>query len=154
MRKTLAIAMAVLMVSPVSWAQVQSHSRPQNPNEPADGERSQPTAALQVQVMQPVSLEGGVDAASYVVGPGDQFHLVLWGLQELQQDIEVTAEGRLFVPRAGVFEAAGKTLSHLRAGVEAKLHALYPGLQSSLTLSRPRTFLVHVTGAVQHPGTY
>ena len=47
----------------------------------------------------------------------------------MQQEVEVTAEGRLFVPRAGVFEAGGKTLSEVRGAVEAKLHALYPGLQ-------------------------
>jgi protein involved in polysaccharide export with SLBB domain len=58
------------------------------------------------------------------------------------------------VPRAGVFEAGGQTLSQLRARVEAKLHAIYPGLDSSLTLTKPRTFAVHVTGAVARPGTY
>ncbi|MDB4965218.1 MAG: polysaccharide export protein [Myxococcales bacterium] len=100
------------------------------------------------------ALEGDVRATSYVVGPGDKLHIVMWGLHELQQEIEVTAEGRLFVPRAGVFDAGGQTLSQLRARVEAKLHTLYPGLGSSLTLTRPRTFAVHVTGAVARPGTY
>ncbi len=102
----------------------------------------------------PSALEGGVRATSYVVGPGDRLRIVLWGLQELQQEIEVTAEGRLFVPRAGVFEAGGQTLSQLRGLVEKRLRSIYPGLDSSLTLTRPRTFLVHVTGAVVRPGTY
>jgi protein involved in polysaccharide export with SLBB domain len=99
-------------------------------------------------------LEGGVAAKSYVVGPGDRLHLELWGLTELSQNLEVTADGRLFVPRAGVFSAAGQTLQALRDAVEARLRKLYPRLETSLTLIRPRTFLVHVTGAVVRPGTY
>ncbi|HEY2743919.1 MAG TPA: SLBB domain-containing protein [Polyangia bacterium] len=102
----------------------------------------------------PSTLEGDVRASSYVVGPGDRMRIVLWGLHELEQEIEVTAEGRLFVPRAGMFEAGGQTLSQLRGRVEARLRSIYPGLGSSLTLTRPRTFLVHVTGAVVRPGTY
>ena len=100
------------------------------------------------------ALEGSIDATRYIVGPGDRLRVELWGLQETQAELEVTAEGSLVVPRAGVFEAAGQTLASLRAAVEKRLHALYPRLVSSLTLSRPRTFAVHVTGAVARPGTY
>ena len=119
----------------------------------ADG-RDKSEASAPPQAPDPNALEGDVHASSYVIGPGDQMRIVLWGLHELQQEIQVTAEGRLFVPRAGVFDAGGQTLSQLRTSVESRLRSIYPGLQSSLTLTRPRTFLVHVTGAVVRPGTY
>lgn len=134
-----------LVATTVSSAQAQTAQR--DGDKPDEARASEP-------LIDPSTLEGGVHAASYVVGPGDRLKLVLWGLQQLQQEIEVTAEGRLFVPRAGVFDAGGKSLAQLRSAVEGRLHALYPGLQSALTLSRPRTFLVHVTGAVARPGTY
>jgi protein involved in polysaccharide export with SLBB domain len=104
--------------------------------------------------LEPTALEGGVAAQSYIVGPGDRLHIEMWGLYELTQNLDVTADGRLFVPRAGVFPAAGQTLQALRNAVETRLHKLYPRLETALTLIRPRTFLVHVTGAVQRPGTY
>jgi protein involved in polysaccharide export with SLBB domain len=103
---------------------------------------------------EPAILEGAVDAGRYVVGPGDRLRLELWGLQDLRQEIEVAADGRLFVPRAGVFDAGGTTLEALRTAVGKRLHALYPRLQSSLTLVQPRDFVVHVTGAVARPGSY
>lgn len=99
-------------------------------------------------------LEGDIDGARYVLGPGDRLRLELWGLQELTQEIEVTADGKLVVPRAGMFDAGGTTLDALRAAVGKRLHALYPRLESSLTLVAPRTFMVHVTGAVARPGSY
>lgn len=99
-------------------------------------------------------LEGNVDGGRYVVGPGDRLRIEMWGLQDLRQEIEVTADGRLFVPRAGLFDAGGQTLEVLRTAVEKRVRALYPRLEASLTLVQPRTFLVHVTGAVARPGSY
>jgi protein involved in polysaccharide export with SLBB domain len=128
-----------------SLAIAQPH--PANPPAP----ELEPAAPLPPEV---TPLEGGVAAKSYIVGPGDRLHIEMWGLTELTQNLEVTADGRLFVPRAGVFPAAGQTLEALRNAVEARLHKLYPRLETSLTLIRPRTFLVHVTGAVVRPGTY
>jgi polysaccharide export outer membrane protein len=101
-----------------------------------------------------LAAEGDLPATSYVVGPGDRLRVQLWGLQELTEDLDVNFEGRLFVPRVGVFEAGGETLAGLRRTVEKRLHELYPREQASLTLIKPRTFLVHVTGAVARPGTY
>jgi protein involved in polysaccharide export with SLBB domain len=102
----------------------------------------------------PAMLEGKVDDGRYVVGPGDRLRVEVWGLHELVQEMEVTADGRLVVPRAGLFDAAGATLATLRAKVEQRLHALYPKLESSLTLASPRSFVVHVTGQVAKPGSY
>src|ERR671936_2805960 len=92
----------------------------------------------------PLSLSGAVDAATYVVGPGDKLVIALWGLQEESREIEVNAEGRLLVPRVGVFAASGRTLAALREEVVRRLKAVYPRLNTSLTLSQPRTFLVYV----------
>jgi protein involved in polysaccharide export with SLBB domain len=138
MRDPTAKLVVLLLCGAQAWA-----DPPPVPPEPpviSDGERA--------------ALEGDVIASDYQVGPGDKLRIELWGLQELTQDLEVNAEGRLFVPRAGVFEAAGQTLAGLRTAVEKRLHDLYPRERASLTLIKPRTFLVHVTGAVARPGTY
>jgi protein involved in polysaccharide export with SLBB domain len=113
-----------------------------------------PPVRVDLTAPDPAALEGDVSAATYRVGPGDRLRVELWGLQEMTNEVEVNAEGRLFVPRAGLFEAAGQTLSTLRRTVETELHKLYPRERASLTLVKPRTFLVHVTGAVVLPGTY
>lgn len=100
------------------------------------------------------ALEGAVDAATYIVGPGDRLLVELWGLHELSSEVEVTAEGRVFVPRVGVFAAGGEKLSVLRTSISDRLRAIYPNLHANVTLARPRTFLVNVVGAVVRPGSY
>jgi protein involved in polysaccharide export with SLBB domain len=111
-----------------------------------------PTAAEPVVVGE--ALEGEVAPTTYVVGPGDRLLIQLWGLQDQTSEADVNAEGRLFVPRVGTFAVGGRSLALLRKEIEDRLHAVYPTLKGSVTLSRPRTFLVHVTGAVARPGTY
>jgi protein involved in polysaccharide export with SLBB domain len=100
------------------------------------------------------AFEGQVTAAEYVLGAGDRLRIELAGLQESASELEVNIEGRLHVPHVGVFTASGQTLAALRKLVETRLRVVYPQLRASVTLVRPRTFLVHVTGAVEKPGTY
>jgi polysaccharide biosynthesis/export protein len=105
-------------------------------------------------VEAPLSLAGTIDAATYVLGPGDRLLVELWGLQEESREVEVNAEGRLLVPRIGMFAASGRTLGSVREEVVRRLKSVYPRLNTSLTLSRPRTFTVYVVGAVVKPGSY
>ena len=102
----------------------------------------------------PLSLAGTIDAATYVLGPGDRLLVELWGLQEESREVEVNAEGRLLVPRIGMFAASGRTLASVREEVVRRLKSAYPRLNTNLTLSRPRTFTVYVVGAVVKPGSY
>jgi protein involved in polysaccharide export with SLBB domain len=139
----------VIIALIVGWS-ASSGAQP-HPSAPAAPE---PAPAPEPSILEAAPLEGGVSAERYIVGPGDRLHIEMWGLYDLAQNLDVTADGRLFVPRAGVFTAAGKSLLEVRNAVEGKLRALYPRLEASLTLTKPRTFLVHVTGAVVRPGTY
>jgi protein involved in polysaccharide export with SLBB domain len=105
-------------------------------------------------VEPPLSLSGVIDAETYVIGPGDRLLVELWGLQEESREVEVNAEGRLLVPRIGMFAASGRTLSSVREEVVRRLKSVYPRLNTNLTLSRPRTFAVYIVGAVERPGSY
>jgi polysaccharide export outer membrane protein len=120
----------------------------------AAGQRAPETTAEPSPAEPPLSLAGAIDAATYVVGPGDKLVVALWGLQEETREIEVNAEGRLLVPRIGMFSASGRTLGALRDEVVRRLKVVYPRLNTSLTLSKPRTFTVYVVGAVARPGAY
>jgi protein involved in polysaccharide export with SLBB domain len=114
-----------------------------------------PDAALRERraIADETPLESAVDANTYIMGPGDRLLIEAWGLTELSSEVEVNAEGSLFLPRVGVFGARGRTLRELRELIEQRLHAIYPSLHVGMTLAHPRSFLVHVVGAVASPGT-
>ncbi len=98
---------------------------------------------------------------SYVVGPGDELRLVVWGAPEFQYDLTVDRQGRVFVPNHGQFTAAGKALDALRRDMKQWLGRKHAGLREEpqtvfmdLSLTRLRPLRIFVLGAVAQPGGY
>lgn len=106
------------------------------------------------------SRTGPVDD-SYVVGPGDELRLVVWGAPEFQYDLTVDRQGRIFVPDHGQFTAAGKQLDALREDVKKWLSRKHSGLLEDpqtvfmdLSITRMRPLKIFVLGEVAQPGGY
>lgn len=117
--------------------------------ETLDAERSGTSAAA-----ASVSMEQPLDPDTYICGPGDVFELDFWGQQNFRLKIAIDLEGRTFVSKVGFVAVAGKTLSAVRKVIKERVRANYPGLKFELTLSSPRTFLVHLVDNVRQPGIY
>jgi len=100
------------------------------------------------------ALEGAVDPATYLVGPGDIFSFNVWGAMEHQLPLQVSPEGKLLLPSVGELHVAGLTLEQARINVIDKAQPVYAGSEITLTLEALRFFRVHVVGEVQFPGTY
>lgn len=64
----------------------------------------------------------------YIVGPGDELRLAVWGAPEFQYTLTVDRRGRVYVPNHGQFTAAGKRLSTLREEMERGLSKKHSGL--------------------------
>ena len=98
---------------------------------------------------------------NYIVAPGDELRLVIWGASEFQYTLPVDADGRIFVQRVGQILVAGKRLSDLRNDIKQTLSRSYAGLVSDppsvymdLTVTRLRSVKVFVLGEVGQPGGY
>ena len=98
---------------------------------------------------------------TYIVSPGDELRLVVWGAPEFQYDLSVDRQGRIFVPNHGQFTAAGKRLSALRDEMRQWLSRQHQGLTTDpptvfmdLSVTRIRPVQVFVLGEVPQPGGY
>lgn len=103
---------------------------------------------------------GPVDEA-YVVGPGDELRLLVWGSAEFQYDLTVDNEGRIFVPNVGQITVAGQRLGRLRDYMRNILSRSYSGLTATpptafidVSVTRIRPVQVFVLGEVANPGGY
>ena len=94
--------------------------------------------------------------ATYKLGPGDELKLRMMSktLEERIYDLVVDPYGQVYVPELGEITASGMTLAELRQLLNKRLSALYVGLQTSLTLTKVRTFQVFVAGEAKRPGRY
>jgi len=97
----------------------------------------------------------------YIIGPGDNLLLSVWGAAELQYQLPVDAQGNVFIPTVGQFFVSGITYEFLPKKLTAYLSKFYEGFTSEpptifldISLSKIRPIKIFVTGEVAQPGGY
>ncbi len=102
----------------------------------------------------PQVLEDALDPEVYMVGPGDQFRLFIFGMLENEFDITVLPEGDVFIPTVGKINVKGLNLTRAKEKIKRKVEESYVKSEVSVNLSGLRKFRVYLTGEVNTPGTY
>jgi protein involved in polysaccharide export with SLBB domain len=92
--------------------------------------------------------------ADYVVSPGDEVLVTLWGSVDADLRLTVDRGGRINIPRVGPVQVAGVRYADLPGVVERRVGQVFRNFQSSVTLGQLRGIRVFVTGFVQKPGAY
>ena len=100
----------------------------------------------------PRGLDAPVDPDTYVIGPADQFLLVLRGKAQREFTLTVLPEGVVILPNHGAFPVAGLTISQFRAELKKHLTQYYKNVDFDCQLVVPRHFVVYVLGEVDEPG--
>ncbi len=113
-------------------------------------------SVLRKSEMQPLPespvLEGPVDAAEYILGPGDVLSIVILATPEVRHQIMVDPEGNLSIPNVGTLAVADLSLADARSQIMNLLRAKYTSREMTISLFTLRTFRVSVAGAVYKPG--
>ena len=100
---------------------------------------------------------------NYVIGPGDEIIVTLWGETQLVHNVTVSKNGDILVPNVGLVNVNGITLKDLRAKLFSSLAGVYSSLKSSdvgvktrldVTTGKLRSVKVYVLGEVNTPGGY
>jgi protein involved in polysaccharide export with SLBB domain len=100
------------------------------------------------------ALEGPVDPTTYILGPGDGVYLNVYAAHSLDQDLTVTPEGRLLIPRFGQVDVAGYTVMDAEARVNQVLSKDYRNPNAKLTLRKLRGIKINLLGEVVMPGVF
>ena len=92
-------------------------------------------------------------ASGYVVGPGDEIVVKMWGRVEGTQRVVVDRDGKIFLPKFGSLYVAGKTFEEVRAFLKAKVSTIAE-VSSDVALGQLKGVRVSVVGEVRAPGWY
>jgi len=93
--------------------------------------------------------------AEYVLGPGDTLLIHYWNaLVDTTFSAEISAEGRVMIPRAGEIAVGGATLKEARALLARKVHEVFKDASVLVTLNSLRSIRVFVVGEVKNPGLH
>lgn len=98
---------------------------------------------------------------SYVVGGGDQLLIDIYGASQQSYDLEVSPEGRVFVPNVGPIQVGGATIEAALARLKTSMSRIYSGLNGSnpntflqIRLGNIRSIKVSMVGELTKPGSY
>ena len=91
---------------------------------------------------------------NYVVAPGDEVKINLWGYSEIRANLVVDRDGNLTLPQAGPVAAAGLTFSELQQTVDNAYRRILNDFELNVTMGKLHTITVYVTGHAARPGAY
>jgi len=92
--------------------------------------------------------------ADYVVGPGDELLVRVWGQVDGDFRALVDRNGTVNLPRVGVFNVAGVRYQDLHAFLRNAIGRLYKNFDLSVSLGQLRSIQVFVVGQARRPGSY
>jgi protein involved in polysaccharide export with SLBB domain len=91
---------------------------------------------------------------SYVIGPGDELRIRVWGQISSEANVRVDRSGDVYLPRVGPIHVAGLPFSGLKDQVRAAVGRVFRNFDLTVDLGQIRAIQVYVAGQARHPGVY
>lgn len=94
----------------------------------------------------------------YVLGPGDEVIVEVWGAAETGFRGKISPEGSLYLTGIGPVQLGGTTIDEATQSLRNRLRSVIEGIGSGtqvrVSLGEIRSVNVHIVGDVRAPGTY
>lgn len=91
---------------------------------------------------------------NYVVGPGDEIRIAIWGKVEGTWNIVVDRDGKIALPKVGSIGVTGLSFKELKLLLHSEFSQYYSGFEINVSLGTLRTIQVYVVGNAKKPGAY
>jgi protein involved in polysaccharide export with SLBB domain len=92
--------------------------------------------------------------AGYVIGPGDQLIIRLWGQLNISATLTVDRSGSVYLPHVGPIHVAGLSFSALQGHIRDAIGQYYRDFNLDVEMGQLRAIQVLVAGQARRPGTY
>ncbi|OGW11482.1 MAG: polysaccharide export protein, partial [Nitrospinae bacterium RIFCSPLOWO2_12_FULL_39_93] len=90
----------------------------------------------------------------YVIGPEDEIRVTIWGKVEGGWNVTVDRDGKISLPKIGVFGVAGLTFKELKELLYKGFSKYYTGFEMNVSMGILRTIRVYIVGNAERPGAY
>lgn len=103
----------------------------------------------------PTRLDQSTTSRPYLIGAFDKLNIDVFGIEDLQREVQIDASGRLSFPLIGVVEAAGITPDELAVEIKERLRGRFVrDPQVTVNLIETVSQVITVDGQVDKPGLY
>ncbi len=93
-------------------------------------------------------------ATDYILGPGDNVIIYLWGRVEKEYNLTFDREGKVFIPKVGEIIGWGLTTDQFTRLAKKEFSKIYTDFDLTISLGKIRSIRIYVTGEVKRPGAY
>jgi len=90
---------------------------------------------------------------NYVIGPGDEIKVLLWGRMAGQYNFTVDRDGKITLPQIGPVFVSGMTFEQMSKFIIKQAEQIV-GTNVDISMGSPKTIPVFVIGDVKRPGSY
>jgi len=97
---------------------------------------------------------GAAVTDDYIVGPGDELQLDIWGGVEASLRLPVSRRGTVSIPRVGTVAVAGTRFADLPKLLRQQVARQFRQFELAVSMGELRPMRVYVTGFVQKPGVH
>lgn len=92
--------------------------------------------------------------ANYLVGPGDELSVRLFGKENEDYNLTVNQDGNIIIPKLGPFNVASMSFSEVKSYISEQIKQRVIGVEVSVSMGELRTMRVFVMGEAHKPGAY
>ena len=92
--------------------------------------------------------------ADYVIGPGDELNVQLYGNQNRSLKLTVARDGHVNLPDLGPINVAGERFTSAKSDIESRVERQMIGVHASVSMGDTRSIRVFVLGEARRPGSY
>lgn len=92
--------------------------------------------------------------SNYVLGPGDEIDLKIWGAVDLSVRLEVDRDGQVMIPKVGPVSIVGVTAASLDVYIKKHIAKVFTNFEVSATVGKLRSIQVFVLGQARNPGAH
>lgn len=98
---------------------------------------------------------------SYLLGPGDELIIALWGETQLRSSLIISRDGKIYDEKVGLLNISGKTMEEAKIYLKNQFGRIYatlkgrnPSTYMDVSLGALRSINVNFVGQVKYPGVY
>lgn len=92
--------------------------------------------------------------SDYVIGPGDELQIKVWGQVEANLRVIVDRSGQIYIPQVGQISVAGLHYGDLEEHLKREISKIFKNFNITANIGRLRSIQVFVVGDARYPGTY
>jgi protein involved in polysaccharide export with SLBB domain len=92
--------------------------------------------------------------ANYVLGPGDEIDIKIWGAVDIGIRLPVDRQGQITVPKVGPISVTGIKANELDAYLKKQISKVYANFELNASVGKLRSIQIFVVGQARNPGAY